>query len=258
MSSLRELQQTFAEAIVAGPYSAAAAAMAADGTALRSLALYRRLIRNNFVQVLRITYPVLHRLVGEGYFSVLARGYFKQSPSTSGDLFLYGRHFPAWLQRIDAPPLLVELARLEWACHEVYQAADSAPLAPDQLRAMISADPSRVTIEFQHTARFLSFSVPVHRVWLALQPDAQPDEAVDLPLPKEQTGVLVTRSDGKVQVMPLAWLDYRVAEVLSQGVDVASVERMATGLDCEFDFTRVMTILLSLQVIAGCSVEEDL
>ena len=258
MSSLRELQQTFAEAIVAGPYSAAAAAMAADGTALRSLALYRRLIRNNFVQVLRITYPVLYRLVGDGHFSVLARGYFKQSPSTSGDLFLYGRHFPAWLHGIEAPPLLVELARLEWACHEVYQAADSAPLAPDQLRAMISADPSRVTIEFQQTARFLSFSVPVHRVWLALQPDAQPDEAVDLPLPKEQTGVLVTRSDGKVQVMPLAWLDYRVAEVLSQGVDVASVERMATGLDCEFDFTRVMTILLSLQVIAGCSVEEDL
>lgn len=258
MSPLRELQQTFAEAIVAGPYSAAAAAMAADGTAQRSLALYRRLIRNNFVQVLRITYPVLHRLVGDGHFSVLARGYFKQSPSTSGDLFLYGRHFPAWLQRIDAPPLLAELARLEWACHEVYQAADSAPLAPDQLRAMISADPSRVTIEFQQTARFLSFSIPVHRIWLALQPDAQPDEAVDLPLPKEQTGVLVTRSDGKVQVMPLAWLDYRVAEVLSQGVDVASVERMATGLDCAFDFTRVMTILLSLHVIAGCSVEEGL
>ena len=122
---------------------------------------------------------------------------------------------------------------------------------------MIPADPSRVTIEFQHTARFLSFSVPVHRVWLALQPDAQPDEAVDLPLPKEQTGVLVTRSDGKVQVMPLAWLDYRVAEVLSQGADVASIEQMALEFEPEFDFAKLMTTLLSLHVIAGCSVEED-
>ncbi|MDR4474975.1 MAG: DNA-binding domain-containing protein [Nitrospira sp.] len=258
MSPLRELQQSFAEAVAAGTYSAATAAMAADGTALRSLALYRRLIRNNFAQVLRITYPVLHRLVGDGHFSVLARGYFKHSPSTSGNLFLYGRHFPAWLQRIEAPSLLVELARLEWACHEIYQAADALPLQMDQFQALLSADPSRVTIVFQQAARFLSFPAPVHRVWLALQPDAQPDEAVDLPLPEEQTGVLVTRSDGKVKVMPLAWLDYRVAEALSQGVDVASVERMAMRSDYEFDFTRVMTTLLSLQVIAGCSVKEDL
>lgn len=258
MSRLREQQQAFAEAIVEGKYQTATAAMAADGSALRSLTLYRRLIRNNFVQVLRITYPVVHRLVGDGYFGVLARGYSKHYPSTSGDLFLYGRHLPAWLQQLEAPPLLPELARLEWACHEVYQAADSSPLSPDRLQAMVSADPSRVTFQFHQATQFLSCSLPVHRVWQALQPDASPDEAVDLPLPEEQTGVLVTRSDGKVQVTPLAWLDYRVAEVLSQGADVASVERMAMESDPAFDFTRVMTTLLSLHVIAGCSVEEDL
>ena len=145
MPRLCDLQQAFAGAIVEGKYQAATAAMAADGSALRSVALYRRLIRNNFVQVLRITYPVLHRFVGDGYFGVLARGYLTRYPSTSGDLFLYGRYLQALLQRIEAPPLLVELARLEWACHEVYQAADSSPLAPDQLQAMVSADPSRVT-----------------------------------------------------------------------------------------------------------------
>ena len=256
MLPLRELQQTFAEAIMAGPYSAAAAAIAADETALRSLALYRRLIRNNFVQVLRITYPMLHRLVGNGYFGVLARGYIKQSPSTSGDLFLYGRHFPAWLQRIEAPPLLVELARLEWACHEVYQAADSAPLQPDRFQALVSADPSCVTIEFQQMARFLSFSVPVHRVWQALQPDASPDELVDLPLPEQQTGVVVTRREGRIHVTPLNWLDYRLLEALSQGSSVASIERFARETGTNFDVTRLMTTLLNLQVMAGISVKE--
>ncbi len=256
MPRLCELQQAFAEAIVAGKYHAVTAAMAADGSALRSVALYRRLIRNNFVQVLRITYPVLHQLVGDGYFSVLARGYLNHYPSTSGDLFLYGRYLPAWLEQIEAPPLLPELARLEWACHEVYQAADSSPLSPDQLQAMASVDPSRVTIRLHSTARFLSFHVPVHRVWLALQPDSLSDDDLALPLPDEQTGVVVTRGDGKVQVMPLAWLDYRLVEALSRGADVASVEQMATESEPEFDFARFMTTLLSLQVIAGCSVEE--
>ena len=258
MPRLCDLQQAFAEAIVEGKYQTATAAMAADGSALRSVALYRGLIRNNFVQVLRITYPALHRLVGDRYFGVLARGYIKKYPSTGGDLFPYGRQLPAWLQHIEAPPLLVELARLEWACHEVYQAADSSPLAPEQLQAMVSEDPSRVTIQFHQTARLLPFPLPVHRLWLALQPDASSDDVVDLPLPEEEIGVIVARSDGKVQVTPLAWLDYRVVEALSQGADVASIEQMALEFEPEFDFARMMTTLLNLHVIAGCSVEEDL
>lgn len=256
MPRLCDLQQAFAEAIVEGKNHATTVAMAADGLALRSVALYRRLIRNNYTQVLKITYPVLHRFVGEGYFGVLARGYIKKYPSTSGDLFLYGRHLPALLQRLEAPPLLVELARLEWACHEVYQAADSSALSPARLQAMVAADPSRVTIQFHQTARFLSFPVPVHRVWLALQPDAPSGDDLALPLPDEQTGVIVTRSDGKVQVTPLTWLDYRVVEALSQGADVASVEQMALESEPEFDFARLMTTLLSLQVIAGFSPKE--
>ncbi len=258
MPRLCDLQQAFAEAIVEGKYQTATAAMATDRTALRSVALYRRLIRNNFGQVLRITYPVLHRFVGDGYFGVLARGYIKKYPSTSGDLFLYGRHLPALLQRLEAPPLLVELARLEWACHEVYQAADSSPLQPVQLQTMVSSDPSRVTVQFHQTARFLSFPVPVHRVWLALQPDASADEVVDLPLPEEETGLIVARSGGAVQVIPLAWLDYRLLEALSQGATVASIERLAREAESCFDFTRLMTTLLNVQAIAGISVKEGL
>ena len=256
MLPLRELQQSFAEAVVAGAYAAATAALATDGAALRSLALYRRLIRNNYAQVLKITYPALHRLAGACYFGMFARRYFQHAPSISGDLFRYGRHLPAWLQRIEAPPLLVELARLEWACHEVYQAADSMPLQPDRFQALVLADPSCVTIEFQQTARFLSFSVPVHRVWQALQPDASPGEVVDFPLPEQQTGVVVTRREGRIHVTPLNWLDYQLLEALSQGASVASIERFAREAEAGFDITRLMTTLLNLQVIAGISVKE--
>jgi len=256
MPKLCDIQQAFAEAIVEGTCQTATAAMAADGSALRSLALYRRLIRNNFVQVLRITYPALHRLVDDNYFGVLARGYIKKYPSTSGDLFLYGRHLPAWLQRIEASPLLVELARLEWACHEVYQAADSVPFPPDRFQAMASADPSRVTIQFHQTVRFLACSLPVHRVWQALQPDATPDVAISLPLPEEQTGLIVVRSCGAVQVIPLAWLEYRLLEALSQGASVASIEQPVREAAAGVDFTRLMTTLLQAQVIAGISLKE--
>lgn len=257
MLPLSELQRAFADAMAEGTSQAATAVMAKDGRALRSVALYRRLIRNNYHQVLKITYPVLHRFVGDSYFSILARGYLKRYPSASGDLFLYGRHLPALLQRSEAPPILVELARLEWACHELYQAPDSTPLSLDHLQTMMSADPLRATIRFQPTARFLSFPIPIHRVWLALQPEAPSDIDVDLPLPEEQTGVVVTRNNGTVQVTSLVWSQYRLLEALSQGTDVAAVERVAKEAGAGCDVTRLMTILLNLHVIAGVTVKED-
>ena len=256
MPQLGELQQAFAEAIAGGRYHAATAAMAGDGAALRSVALYRRLIRNNYTQVLKITYPVLSRLVGDAYFKTVARGYLKHYPSTSGDLFLYGRHLPVFLQRSDAPPLLTELARLEWACHEIHQAADSTPVPQAQIQALASVDPSRVTVRFHEAARLLSFPIPVHRVWLALQPDAPTDEVVDLPLPEEETCVVVTRTGGTIQVTPLAKPDYVVLEALSQGADLAAVERIAIKADPEFDCQRWWTTVRTLSLVSGFSVEE--
>mgnify|MGYP001601447987 CR=1 FL=1 len=256
MPRLRELQQTFGEAIVEGKYHAATATMTADGFTLRRVALYRRLIRNNYVQALNVTYPVLHRLVGHRYFDVLARGYLKRYPSTSGDLFSYGRHLSVMLFELQVPPLLVELTRLEWVCHEVHHAADSPPLSQGRLQAIASADPAQVTFRLQTASRLLSFSFPVHRVWLALQPEAPADEVVELPLPEQETGVVVTRGDGKVQVTSLARTDYLLLEAMSRGADAASVERIAIEAEPEFDFARFMTTVLNLGVVSGVSVED--
>lgn len=256
MPRLREIQQAFCEGVIEGRHQAMVDAIAPEGSALRSLALYRRLIRYNYTQVLKVTYPVLSRFAGERYLGILTRGYLKKYPSTSGDLFAYGRHLPAFLNALQVSPLLAELARLEWACHEVHQAADALPLSHDQLQAIASVDPSRVTFQFHEATRLLSFPFPVHRVWLALQADASSDDVVGLPLPEDQTGIIVTRGVGKVQVTPLNRRDYLLLEVMSRGVDAASVERMAIESEPEFDFTRFMTTVLNLHVIAGLSVEE--
>ncbi len=256
MLQLRDTQRAFAEAIAEGKYHAATAAMAADGLALRSVALYRRLIRNNYRQALAITYPVLLRFVGGCYFDILARGYLKAYPSISGDLFCYGQSLPTFLYELQGPSLLAELARLEWACHEVYQAADSPPLSQDRLQAVASVNPSQVTFHLHPASRLLSFPVPVHRVWQALQPDTSADIVVELPLPEKETGIVVTRGDGKVQVTPLARADYLLLEAMSRGVDAASVEQMAIESEPEFDSARFMTTVLSLHVIAGLSVEQ--
>lgn len=256
MSRLRELQLALTEAVFAGTYQAVADMLAPGGSALRSVALYRRLIRANYTQVLKVTYPVVSRLVGARDFGLLARGYLDAHPSTSGDLFAYGRHFPAFLHALPVDPLLAELARLEWACHEVCAAADSPPLSGEQLRSIVSADPARVRMRVHPASRLLQCSLPVHRVWRALQPDAPTNEPIDLPLPNEATGVVVTRDGGTVKVTPLAPLDYRLLEAMAAGASLAEIERMAVATDPEFDWSRFAASLLGLRVLSGWSLED--
>ncbi len=255
MLRLHEIQQAFAKGMIEGQYAVVAEAIVPGGSALRNVALYRRLIRTNYTQVLSVTFPILRRFVGPRYFNLLARGYVKRYPSMSGDLFSYGRHLPVLLLELQVPCLLVELARLEWTCHEVYQGADSLPLPHAQLDAIASADPSRVTFRLNATVRLLRCLLPVHRVWLALQPDAPTDLVVDLPLPEEETGILVTRAEGRIYVAALADLDYRLLEAMAERNTVAEVEQMATEADPGFDFTRFMASILDLNVLAGVSME---
>lgn len=255
MPRLSDIQRMFADAVYDGRPRAVAEALTPGSAALRSLALYRRLIRDNFTEVLRITYPILFRLVGRRYFEAVARGYFRTHPSKSGDLFPYGRMFPDFLRASQAPRLVAELARLEWACHEVHQAADSAPFSFDQIRALASGEPSHVTVRFHAASRLLSFPIPVHRVWQALQPDASTGEVIDLPLPEQETGVVVTRGDGKVRVTPVSRRDYSLLEAMSRGADLAWVERMAVATEPDYDFSRFIATVLSLDVVAGFSIE---
>lgn len=254
MPRLHELQREFAAAIVEGKSLIAVTSMQA-GPSWRSLALYRRLIRNNYVQALTITYPVLHRLVGSRYFKMFARGYMKRYPSTSGDLFVYGQHFPLFLMQLESPRLLVELARLEWACHEVYQAADSPPLVPDQLNVVASADPSCVTFHLNKAARLLRLSMPVHHLWRALQSDAPTTLIADRPLPDEETSVVVTRARGNIHVTALAALDFRLLDAMADRKPVAEVEQIAMEYDSEFDFSRFLASILELNLLRGVSTE---
>lgn len=255
MLRLRDIQQAFAEGMIEGNYNVVAEAIVSGGSALRSVALYRRLIRTNHTQVLSVTFPVLRRFVGPRYFDLLARGYVKRYPSMSGDLFFYGRHFPMFLLALEAPRVLMELARLEWACHEVHQAADAPPLSQGQFDAIASADPSRVILGLSPAVRLLRLSQPVHRVWLALQPDAQANLVADLPLQDEETSVVITRAEGSIHVRALAALDYRLVEAMADRKTVAEIGQMATQCNPQFDFARFIASVLESGLLGSIDTE---
>lgn len=162
MSALALLQRDFLAAIFD-------ASPAADG----GIATYRRNVLGNLHNALASTYPVIRRLVGDAFFREAAQQYARACPSTSGDLHEFGASFASFLgtyPHAAALAYLPDVARLEWAVHESFHAADGAPLDFDRLARVAPERYGAIRFRLHPAVRFVSSEHPVLAIWEANQP----------------------------------------------------------------------------------------
>ena len=114
MSSLRELQQRFAEAVFAGPGVASSFVAGAPAAAGDRIAIYRKTIFANYRKALAATYPVVRRLVGHLFFVDAVDAFVRAHPSNGGDLNVYGDRFGDFLAAYPPATELAYLADVAW------------------------------------------------------------------------------------------------------------------------------------------------
>jgi hypothetical protein len=116
-----------AEALVVGDHRAGAAAR---------VHVYRHMYRARIREALESQFPRLAKRLGADRFAELAFAYVSDEPSRHPSLRFIGRKLPDWLAGHARPEeaWLADLARLEWARADVFDAADETPLTIDDLR----------------------------------------------------------------------------------------------------------------------------
>src|SRR5262245_39393997 len=118
MRSLRDLQESFARALITGVSERGVPGIRADGISpLQRLGFYRTNVLSNYLEGLRATYRCVENLVGPGCFAYYADQFIRETPSRSGDLNRYGSELADFLARAPIAmqlPYLADVARLEW------------------------------------------------------------------------------------------------------------------------------------------------
>lgn len=173
MLSLRETQTKFAAAVLEGADAACA--------------VYRNNVFGCLTRALANTYPVVEKLVGEGFFKYAASQYIARHPSRSGNLDEFGGSFSGFLRGFAPAAGLVylpDVAQLEWLCHQVLLAADCPPPGARLHPAV---------------ALFAS-DWPVHRIWQVNQPGWTGDTTVDLGLGGVK--LAVKRAGHRIELLP--------------------------------------------------------
>ncbi|TMA30078.1 MAG: hypothetical protein E6J88_06410 [Deltaproteobacteria bacterium] len=137
------------------------------------VAIYISMVLHRQVDALRETFPRVVAVLGDERFFATAAAYVRTHPSEHADLGQLGRHFAAFVERLDVR----DLARLEWARGEVFEAAFSEPLSGAHFGSL-AQDPVAF---MKHTAkliaalRLLELDHDIGPLWEGTSTNAAPD-----------------------------------------------------------------------------------
>lgn len=243
MPSLHELQSAFAHGLL-DPADAAVLAHlhgARGMDAAAGLDVYRNNTFANYRAALREAYPVILRLVGEDYFNRAADTCVRAAPSAFGDINVYGEVFGAVLA--DAPgarelAYLPDVARLEWACHRAFGAADAQPLDFARLAAVPPERLDALRFALHPSASLLVSPWPILAIWSVNQPGFSGGQSVDLA--SGGSRLLVMRRGHDVDLEPLDAADYAMLTALEAGARLGEAIESAFAAGAGFDLNAFL------------------
>lgn len=238
MPSLRELQLGFSRAVFGGEAGFGQGCIETDAlSGERRLQIYRNNTYASLSDALRSTYPVVHRLVGDGFFRYAAHRYITRYPSTSGNLHDFGAQFPEFLAGFEpaaALTYLPDVARLEWACEQVSHAAEAPLLDPLALAGVSEEHYGELRFTLNPAGRLLASGYPVLRIWQVNQEDYAGDQTVDL----EEGGVrllILRNAELEVEIQALQGGEFAFLQTLAEGRPFAEACECALETQPDFD-----------------------
>ncbi len=257
MSALRELQLAFGDAVVNGG-SVQEVLDHRPGRSAR-MDLYRNNYYSNMTEALRATYPVVEKLVGAEFFRHAVRRYIQRYPSTSGNLHDYGDSFSEFLSAfppVAELPYLPDVARLEWAWHEVFHEKASHPaLNLAALAAVPEGRHGELRLQFNCATRLVSSLYPVLHIWEVNQDDYLGDMQVHMD--EGACHLLVIQRNRTVEIHHLGAGEHAFLQSLAVGRNLQTALTDAQKTETGFYLATALQRHFQLGTLVGWELDDD-
>ncbi|WP_196257904.1 DNA-binding domain-containing protein [Pelagibacterium limicola] len=212
-------------------------------------AVYRNNVHAGLVSALLAGFPAVARVVGEAFFSSMARAYVAQAKPRSPVMMFYGEDFSDFIAEFPPAaglPYLPDLARLEYLCTQSYHAADAAVLDMRALAEIGEADLAETVLRLHPAARLLASPYAVGSIWSVQRGGQGRKVAAD----RRET-VLITRPRAEVRLTVVPEQDVAFIEALNAGATLGTAAEAALAADGRFDFGRALAGLCALGAFRG-------
>lgn len=236
MPKLLELQRAMRASLV-DRNDRPVAAMLAENVPADRLNIYRNTFVAGVTKALRLSYPAIHRLVGDEFFEGAALLFIAKHPPRAACLDEYSADFPQFLrgfQPAASLEYLSDVARLEWAVNRAIHAADVEPLDIKRLETLRPEDQVRVCFVPHPSITLFCADYPVDVIWRGVL-DGDDAALAGVDLKAGPVHLMVERRATGVEVSRLGAAAWRFAAALCEGRTLAEVfaETGDTGMESQ-------------------------
>lgn len=253
MTTLSDRQSAFADAILDPASSVPAGIIDPYGNACPSrFSVYRNNVVVGLIESLRDSYPAINRIVGDEFFTAMAREFALINPPRSPVMLAYGSGFADFIASF-APssdlPYLRDVARIERAWIEAYHSPDAHPIALDALAELTPDELPNICLTIHPSARPIASLLPALTIWrMTLNGDAQ---FVDLSGVGEE--ILVCRPHWEVEVRQIPAGSTCFLEQLMSCSTVLAAAKATWASYPRFELGAVLRGLLDCGALVGWS-----
>ena len=211
-------------------------------TSFERLEIYNRQYWLRVTAAVAEDFPALNAVLGSEQFDTVIVAYLRENPSTSWTLRDLGTGLPAFLHAHRElggrrHRLAVDVARLEWAYVEAFDAEQLTPLTPEELASL--GPESRLLL--QPHLRLLQVDYPVDDLLVAIRKQSPEAEAVSNaigkprsqprrklpPMKRTRLYLAVHRFDNLVYYRPLPREEYLLLAALRDGASLSAAVEAA-------------------------------
>lgn len=256
MTDLRILQKNFVNGVLSNNHNIMESELNTESISAEGLmGIYRNNTIGAISGALELTYPVIHKLVGEEFFAFTATKFLEKYKPKSGNLDDYGSEFGEFLK--DFPPAtnllyLPDVAKLEWLFH-LSSLADTAKTIDQSDFAKIPQEKYfDLYLQTHPSLYFMSSKYPVHLIWEMNQDGADQSDGLDL---SDEGGVelMLIKKNMKVNIIAITKAESAFLKSLHENESFYEAYEAATREDEEFDLAFYVVKHIVNGVFSGCS-----
>lgn len=199
-----------------------------DAEIQRRLHVYRNNYLYSMSESLSDSFPVLHRLLGDDLFKMLARDYVQQKPPVAASLLVYGYDFLTFLAEhpaCESLPFLQDIGHIEWLYIQCFHGPEVTCIDLYDLLDIDENHLPEVSFVTQPNVYLFHSKFPALEIWQANLEEEVPE--LDLStLPA--TYLMLYRVNHDVIPMQLSPLAYYFLLALTQGKTIQMAWQQAT------------------------------
>lgn len=215
------------------------------------MSIYRNGFFKSCQSALKANFPSVVNLLGEEYFTQIARSYITHYPPKKSTLIGYGEdEFVGFLsETVVDLPYLRDFALLDLYWLTSLNSNESPVWSSELVTQMASqeVDLSQVPVSLVESAHLITTAFSVLSTWAVLKRGDALEEHIKL-IPEEQS-ILIWRCAGEVRVRVLDKLDLVLLQSLKKGVTLENATLSALEIEANFDISEYFSELLQNRLL---------